>query len=134
MSKLLYIIGFLLLHLNVYAQYDDEIKVMSRIIDGKAYIRWAPNSPIAWQMANKYGYRIEKYIVGRNNLFDTTEVKKDPALVQEIKPLPKEDFEPLMNNQYAAIMAQAIYGESFQMTESDTDILSIINQFCSIGS
>lgn len=106
-----------------------QIKVLSKAWKDSICLRWAPNDPLAWQMATAYGYRISRTTVVREGKILNPE-ETVILTPQPIKALPLQAWEPIVqDDQYAAIAAQAIYGERFQVTGGEqTDMMSIINQ------
>jgi len=107
-----------------------EVKVKALAVDGKIYLRWGVTTPSAWKYANKYGYIIERKTIVRN-----TEPVIDSEFIQlntiPLKPKPMMEWEKFTEeNINAAIAAQALYGEDFDVNvnNGDTGIVSIINQ------
>ena len=105
------------------------IKVAARAGANNILLRWAPNDPVAWQLLNKYGYKIDRVTLMRKGKALPT-----PELVNlyqgAIKPDPLASWEQLVDeDKYAAIAAQAIYGETFEMSEDyRQDIVQVINK------
>lgn len=102
-----------------------EIQVIARVQKDKILLRWAVTSPLAWKKLNTYGYTLERYTVTRDNKTLTQPEKL--VLSKLIKPEPLETWEQLIDhNDNAAIIAQAIYGESFAVEGGGT-IQNIVN-------
>lgn len=91
-------------------------------------IRWAPTTPVTWQLANKYGYYIERVTITRNNKVIPPE--KIKLFSAPLKPWNPELWDKLIDtNDFAAIAAQAIYGDSFESTNNfSSDVLSVISR------
>lgn len=92
-------------------------------------LRWGVTTPVAWKYANEYGYIIERKTIVKGKKIATTVVKK--RLTEfPIKPKPMAEWEDFTKtNDYAAIEAQAIYGEGFDVNMGeDKGPLSMINQ------
>lgn len=107
-----------------------RVSAIARSGEQEILLRWAPNDPLTWKLGNKYGYTIERFTIGKNGRIDSTgrwpRVQLTP---QPIKPWPLDDWEPIaVKDHYAAIAAQAIYGESFEVDGPSGDMISIINQ------
>ncbi|MBF4516613.1 hypothetical protein IRZ71_09665 [Flavobacterium sp. ANB] len=101
------------------------IEVIARVQKDKILLRWAVNDPLAWKKLNTYGYLVERYTVTRDN--KTLSKPERIVLSQTCKPEALEKWEKLIDeNDNAAIVAQAIYGESFTVAGAD-NIQSIIN-------
>ena len=105
------------------------IKAVAKAGKNDIRLRWAPNQPTAWQLLNKHGYWLERFTLVRNGKqLDTPErVQLSNA---PIKPAPLENWEALVDtDKYAAIAAQAIYGETFDLSENySDDIMQVINK------
>ena len=102
-----------------------SVVTIARALPNSIMLRWAPTTPLAWQMANKWGYKVERFTVLRNGeALDNPEY----ALLTPLpfKPRPLDNWEELVNsNDYAAVAAQAIYGETFEMDAGDPDIMQV---------
>jgi hypothetical protein len=135
--KLHYIIALLILgYTTSYAQSnttkekaipekESTIQVIARIQKDKILFRWAPSDNLSWKKLNKYGYQLERYTVTRDNKTLTSPEKV--ILVKELKPEPIENWEKTIDeNDNAAIIAQALYGENFTV-EGGIKLQNIIN-------
>jgi hypothetical protein len=136
--KLQYIIALLFLgYSNSYAQNnttpekktpekESAIQVIVRVHKNKILLRWAPNDNLAWKKLNKYGYQLERYTVTRDN--KTLSNPEKVILANELKPELLENWEKIIEeNDNAAIIAQALYGDSFGV-EGTNNLQSIVNQ------
>jgi uncharacterized protein len=94
----------------------------------KIMLRWAPNSPLVWKFSNKYGYGVERVTIMREgSLLEAPERKM--MTNSPILPLKLDDWESLKEDPNAMVVAQALYGEEFQIkNNSQTDFLQIVNQ------
>ncbi|UII27544.1 hypothetical protein LVD15_03680 [Fulvivirga maritima] len=119
---------FLSLFFTVQAQYAGEVKVLGRATGDGVMLRWAPTNYIAWNYGNQYGYQVVRYRFDG----DGEQMFKDSVILTPtpIQPLPLAGWEPLAKkNRYAAITAQALYGESFQLDEeSDAGQAALLNK------
>jgi uncharacterized protein len=116
--------------MNVLAAYCQEhaIKVIARASSDSIVLRWAPLTPLAWQQLNKYGYRIERYTIVRDSSIVETKTLKAIG-PQPVKPQVQASWERAMdNNDFVAIAAQAIFGESFEITKNTSNLVDIVNQ------
>ncbi len=114
----------------LYAQDDiPAVKVTARATDRSIKLRWAVDSPAAWHFTNEYGYTIERIVITENN-----KVIKNGARVVlnqlPFKPASEARWEAVMDqDDYVAIAAQAIFGETFELTENySSDIVTVINK------
>jgi uncharacterized protein len=103
-----------------------EIKVIVRVQKDKVLLRWAVTTPISWRKLNEYGYKLERITVSRDGKTLTVPVKEVIASV--IKPEPAANWESIVDtNDNAATLAQALYGESFEVKTTNV-MQGIINQ------
>lgn len=92
----------------------NKIRVLVRALEGKILLRWAPSSPSAWLKLNTYGYQIERFTVKRNGVL--LPPAQERMVVEKILPEPLEKWEQIVNqNDYAAVLAQSLYGETFEV-------------------
>jgi len=92
-------------------------------------IRWAPADEAMWSDANKYGYAIERYTVVKDGKVLEKFERMKSRLV--FKPKPVAEWDSLMQiDDYAAVLAQAIYGDDFdvEMTTEKDGVARIINE------
>src|SRR5690606_4986951 len=109
---------------------ENAVHLLARAQENKILLRWAPTQPILWLKGNEYGYRIERYTIYRDGQRLATPEKVILTDVP-LKPDPVETWEKMVNeNDYAAIIAQSIYGESFVVegAENVTGIMEIVNK------
>ena len=81
-------------------------------------LRWAVTDKYAWKHSNTYGFIVERTTVLRNGKPLATP-EKVIVSGDTIKPKPVQEWETLIQrNDMAAVAAQAIYGESFQVNNN----------------
>lgn len=119
MKRIIYIILILLPIFSIAQEQVSEhsIQVIANVKKNKIQLRWAPDSPLSWSLLNKYGYRIERCVVFKNGVpvNDSSSCKYLNNVA--IQPYPLDEWEPLvMEMPSAAVAAQAIYGEKFEVT------------------
>lgn len=110
----------------VFAQSDSSyIAVKARHTQNSVLLRWSVSDSYYWNLTNGSGFRVERYTIKRNNnLLDTPE---KIIIANDIKPLPLEKWEfEAKRNPHAAVVAQALYGESFNIGNSSTSANSLI--------
>tara|TARA_R110000765_G_scaffold191207_2_gene296414 strand:- start:3314 stop:5275 length:1962 start_codon:yes stop_codon:yes gene_type:complete len=79
-------------------------------------LRWAVDQPLAWKTANEVGFWIERATISRNGEA-VVPIERKQLVSQPLKPKPLEDWEELANqDQSVAILAQALYGDSFEVS------------------
>lgn len=91
-------------------------------------LRWSPANTRAWSDGTKYGYTVKRYTVMVDKIWQ--EKPHEVTLAENLKPQPLAEWEEYANqSDYAAVIAQAFYGEDFELSASgNNDIGSIINQ------
>ncbi|MFT7900247.1 hypothetical protein VBY74_09710 [Tenacibaculum ascidiaceicola] len=130
---------FMLLMLGItvktYAQKEignikAEVKAIATVSENKILLRWGVTTPTAWKYANKYGYIIERKTIAVDKEILSTPVIKQLTPIP-LKPYPMMEWKEFSEeNNYAALAAQALYGEEFdvEMNEGGDGLLSIINK------
>lgn len=120
----------LLQHEFACAQTDppgESIAVSALPSSDSIVVRWAPMDYGTWRWGNETGYRIERHTLIRDGVILNT------PLVVILEPLLKAEPEPfweelLKHDQYAAIAAQALFGERFEVDLQQSDVISIVNK------
>lgn len=131
MNKLIYTLAFLLVAtFQTFAQQDStqNISIIAKAGKDKIILRWGGHSPRVWRYANQYGYNLYRttIISNGNAVQNRTQLKLNNS---PLKPYPAKEWEKVIdNNDYAAIMAQSIFGESFEITGTSNDVVSLINK------
>lgn len=110
---------------STFAQTSSVI-VNARAQEDKIVIRWAVDSPVEWQKANINGFVLYKMLIKKDGKLLNEPSKTKLA---ELKPEPLEawmDF--IQKDNYAAIVAQSLYGDSFEVgQDSENELARIIN-------
>lgn len=104
-----------------------HIRLKAGIRSDAIALRWAVDQPVAWQKANKTGFTLKRYTLMRDGqLLQTPELKD----LGSFQPKPLEHWKDLIDsNDRAAIVAQALYGESFAVEMGNQGTLQgIINK------
>ena len=92
--------------------------------DNSILLRWAATTPIAWKKSNNYGYQIKRFTLIKDG--KTLKIIEEKYL-GVFKPLPLNKWmEIIEDNNNAAIVAQSIYGEEFQVQGIDK-LSAIVN-------
>lgn len=118
---------------SVFAQKVDslyaieDVSVLAKNYSDSVVLRWAPGNFEIWSEANRNGYIIERYTMVRNNTAIPPESKMLTIQPLILKPL--EDWKDLVQeDNYAAIAAQALFGEEFSINMDNSDAISIVNK------
>lgn len=108
-----------------YAQDNPGIQVIARSLPDKVLLRWAVDQPLAWKKANEHGFLIVKSTISRNGEA-VIPIERQQLVDIPLKPRPLEEWEALATtDQNAAVLAQALYGDSF-ITESPNNAMGRI--------
>jgi uncharacterized protein len=96
-----------------------SVQLIARALPNSIMLRWAPTTPMAWQLANHHGYHLERFTILRDG--KTLPTPERVLLSQQpIKPLPLDQWEALArSNDWGGVAAQAIWGETFKMSSLD---------------
>lgn len=87
---------------------EHHIAAVADVKPGLIRLRWAPSSIVGWELGIKYGYTIERFTIGDDQLTLLTP--------QPIKPIPLSEMDP--NHPQVAIVAEVIYGEKPALDKS----------------
>ncbi|MDR3218803.1 MAG: hypothetical protein LBU22_07450 [Dysgonamonadaceae bacterium] len=95
---------------------------------GTIKVRWAPANARTWADGIKYGYTLERFTLVKDSVYQPSPEKVVLLKAQHPVPLPQWE-EPALHSDYAAVIAQAIYGDDFSLTTATTSSMGeIINQ------
>ena len=118
---------------NAHAQAPSDtlameaLAVSARPSPDSIVLRWAPLNFNVWHSANEDGYRIERYTVARSDI--VLSVPELTIVQHALRPLPELEWERLVHrDQYAAIAAQALFGDRFEVDLRESDVFSIVNK------
>ena len=128
MRRLKYYIAALTLTTALAANGQEKaaIKVITTSVNDGVIIRWAPTTPVAWQLANDYGYTLTRYTLNPSDSLGYSE--KVSLTPSGLYVLPETDWEGVANrDKWAAIAAQAIYGEDFVLADPGEGATSFVN-------
>lgn len=111
------VLTFCLIGLIHAQKVKQGIRVLADGRDDSVVLRWAPTTPYLWQMANKYGYTIERYTIKENG-------QRVPSSAQKVKVLTTTPLKPVSQAAFlaleevddrTAIVGEAIYGQEFKL-------------------
>ena len=131
MVRLYSVILFLLVTLGAHAQERrGRVSAVARSGEEEILLRWAPHDPLTWKLGNKYGYTIERFTIGKNGRIDSTgQWPRVVLTAQPVRPWPLDEWERIaVGDHYAAIAAQAIYGEDFEVSGPTGGTVAMVNQ------
>ncbi|WP_024770366.1 fibronectin type III domain-containing protein [Aquimarina macrocephali] len=106
-----------------------SIKIIGQANENSIMLRWAVDQPTAWKRANTYGYTIERFTISRNGTVLNPPERKVLTSIP-LKPAPLEQWQTMVEtDNHAAILAQAIYGESFEVEGNQQGgLMEIVNK------
>lgn len=96
-----------------------QLKLLSQSYGDSIVLRWAPTTPLAWRLLNRYGYRLERFTIVRDSI--VLSIKETVSLHREpLMPAKQEAWEKYTDtNDYVAVAAQAIFGDEFQVSKGN---------------
>ncbi|MFC3362776.1 fibronectin type III domain-containing protein [Pedobacter fastidiosus] len=126
LSKLLFQFSLLIFLFSAFSLKAQQkvktikIAVLSRPAKDSIMLRWAPASAQAWHSLNKTGYQIKRFTITRNGKLLP---KPESILLTPValKPWPMDSWKTMVDqeNKYGSIAAQALYGESFEVSQDN---------------
>lgn len=131
MRRLSFILLILIAVMPLRAQRKDSsrIAVTASARQYSILLRWGMTTSRAWKQGNQHGFELTRYTVTRDGkLLPSPEVKV--LNTQPLRPKPLNEWENIVqHDQYAAIIAQALYGKDFEVSGGgDKGIASIMAQ------
>lgn len=135
LKKCIGLLAILLVSFSVgRAQSDSEdlaIKLIAVSDGSDLFLRWAPQNFTSWDWGNVHGYKLERITLESNGtaLTDQQQISSYVLLSDNLKPLPKANWETIINtSDIAGVAAGAIYGEDFTVADPDSaDIVQFYN-------
>ena len=102
------------------------VSLRARVSGDTVLLRWAVSTSAAWKHTNEYGFDLERHTVVRDGeVLSAPETKKLNSVPVTARPL--NEWESLaQTDDYAAIVAQALYGEDFVLAAGEETGISKI--------
>lgn len=127
--KIISLIAFLFIFpLMCMAQLDKTpaIRMRSEVQSDCILLRWIATDAESWEQLNKYGVRLERLTVARSGaVLENPEIK---VLAECLKPEETDTLKNLVTEYpMGAVIAQAIFGENFEVSISDNSISKAIS-------
>lgn len=121
-----------LLFSEIYGQ-QDSLKIQDHNIvmmarpqeNGTIMLRWAVTTAKAWRKLNTHGYELKRYTITRNGNTLPQPIEKSIGVFKP-KPIEEWAIKILEVNDNASIMAQSLYGETFEVEGVD-ELSAIVN-------
>lgn len=125
---------FLVISIFVFSQEKQEqtltphIRLKADSKKDKISLRWAVDEPLAWQKANKVGFQLKRYVLMRDGKLLQKPEEKDLGIFLPAQE--KEWMKIVEKNDNAAIVAQSLFGETFEveMGEQKGKLQGIVNK------
>jgi fibronectin type 3 domain-containing protein len=111
------------------AQDTAHISVRSLTEENAALLRWAVSTPASWLRTNRYGFNIERYTIVRDGSA-LTQPEMKQLNYAPVKAKPLNEWEGIaQTDDYAAVIAQALYGDEFGLAANTppNSITAIVN-------
>lgn len=127
MKKIILSIGLLMYVFSGFAQKHEEMKSAVRaraeIHQGTILLRWIPTDEKAWRLLNIHGYALERLTIMKGSVL--LEEPEKVMLAPMLKPTESDRFKELAAKYpMGAVVAQAIFGEEFEVGISGHDPIS----------
>lgn len=125
---------FLIISVFVFSQEKQDRTIIPHIrlkADSKKdhiSLRWAVDEPLAWQKANKTGFQLKRYVLMRDGKLLEKPEEKDLGVFLPAKE--QEWMKIVEKNDNAAIVAQSLFGETFEveMGEKQGKLEGVVNK------
>lgn len=126
LKKFIIIIIGCLIHNSTWGQETASVQVIARSLPTKILLRWAVDQPLEWKKANEYGFFVERATISRNGEA-VVPIETQMLTPYPLKPKPLMEWEILANqDQNVAVLAQALFGNSFETTTPNTGTIGKI--------
>ena len=102
-----------------------RVHVRTEVHQDRVLLRWVASDAKSWQLLNKYGVKLERLTVARDGvLLDKPEVT---LLAGHLIPMESDRLKALVDKYpMGAVVAQAIFGDSFEVSLGDSPISKAI--------
>lgn len=102
-----------------------RIHVRTEVHQDRVLLRWVASDAKSWPLLNKYGVKLERLTVARDGvLLDKPE---EALLAEQLRPMESDRLKELVDRYpMGAVIAQAIFGESFEVSLGDSPISKAI--------
>lgn len=127
--KIISFLAFLYIYpLMCMAQLDKTpaIRMRAEVQSDRILLRWIATDAKSWEQLNEYGVRLERLTVARSGVvLEKPEIK---VLAECLKPEETDTLKKLVADYpMGAVIAQAIFGEDFEVSLSDSPISKAIS-------
>jgi hypothetical protein len=100
------------------------IKLIGKSKGNQVWLRYAPTTPVLWQIANQNGYQLERFLMKPDGSLE------GPVRLTEqpIKPLTKAEFDQ-QSDPHSGMVGEIIYNEEFMKGVNADDPVQILKQY-----
>jgi fibronectin type 3 domain-containing protein len=100
------------------------IVLLAKSYGDSVVLRWAPTTPGAWSVGNRFGYIVERVPAIEGEITPDMMKRLTP---QSLKPWPLEEWKSraARDNKWAAVSAQTLYGKKTSFAEGEDEITSL---------
>jgi hypothetical protein len=110
------------------AQTPHKISAIARAYGDSIVLRWAPESAISWEAANRNGFMIERYLLVKDGVVQE-HPQKEILTSAPLLPWKVDRWKDIVQkDKYSALAAQALYGKTFELTTGRMGDVSQIYQ------
>ncbi len=103
-----------------------KVQVKAHVQKNRIALRWAVDQPLAWKKTNLYGFKVTRITLSKNGV-----ILANPKHLElgVFKPKPLAEWQQgVEEDDEFAVIAQSIYGESFEVEDPDGELAIILNQ------
>ena len=124
------ILFLLMLVGSLHGQASDSMQISIRTRPTKTVIaiRWSAGNTQLWTQTNACGFWVERYAVKKDGKLLDAPIKT-VLNTEPLKAKPLNEWETIAkSNNYSAIIAQALYGKSFELTKTKPSVMDMVNE------
>ncbi|MEZ5173633.1 MAG: hypothetical protein R2850_09040 [Bacteroidia bacterium] len=117
MRKVLLLLFFCSIFSGISAQQDEGLlRILAFNTSDSVILRWAPVKHLQWSRLNRYGYRLERFVLDKDS---KPRKKGDQIGPDTIRPWPVEQWKQGLrpDNKFAPVALQAVHGKTFAASD-----------------
>lgn len=130
MRNILIPIALLLLGFTLKAQTDSSkitqtgISIICRNQADSVVLRWGPSNHVRWSRLNRYGYKLERFVLEKES---KGKIKPEKLGPDTLRPWSLDEWKSRFPKEhpYAPVVVQALYGKTFTTSQFQSDVASI---------
>ena len=115
--------------MNAFGQ-NNGILVLTNVKTDRIQLRWAPNNYFLWQKGNTVGYKVERFTLSENGVFDENARSKPVLLTKTpLLPLPKDNWgSDMLADDKLAVLHGLLYPDASSAAKSTGGTADIYNK------